>query len=33
MNELETKLKVVATTRNWKTSNEILNIAQATTVQ
>jgi uncharacterized protein (DUF1697 family) len=28
---LETKLKVGATTRNWKTTNEILKIAQQTT--
>ena len=27
-NFLETKLKVVATTRNWKTTNELLKIAQ-----
>jgi uncharacterized protein (DUF1697 family) len=27
-NFLETKLKVIATTRNWKSSNEILKIAQ-----
>jgi uncharacterized protein (DUF1697 family) len=27
---LETKLKVGATTRNWKTTNELLNIAQKT---
>lgn len=28
---LETKLKVSATTRNWKTTNELLKIAQQTT--
>lgn len=28
---LETKLKVAATTRNWKTTNELLKIAQQTT--
>lgn len=28
---LETKLKVAATTRNWKTTNELLKIAQVTT--
>jgi uncharacterized protein (DUF1697 family) len=27
-NFLETKLKVIATTRNWKTTNELLKIAQ-----